>query len=68
MYMAKDEDLERAKVIILQIINRRVVVDNIELTNSAKEILEISYSIGGGYDASTIRQIAEVKVKEWYNL
>lgn len=66
--MAKNEDLERAKRIILLIINKRVIVDSIELNNAAKEILEISYSIGGGYDESTIRQIAEIKVKEWYKL
>lgn len=68
MYMATEADIARTKKIILELINRKVIFDSIELQKLAEEILNISYSIGGGYDEGTIRQIAQVKIKEMFNI
>jgi hypothetical protein len=68
MYMATKEDIERAKKIILDTINKKIILDSKELLELAEKVLNISYSIGGGYDESTIRQIAQVKIKEWFNI
>ena len=68
MYMATEEDIARTKKIILELIDRKVVFDSIELQKLTEEILNISYSIGGGYDEGTIRQIAQVKIKAMFNI
>ena len=68
MYESKPEEIQNAKNIILKIINKWIILDSIELSILAKEILGVSYSIGEGYNESTIRQIAEVKIEEKYGL
>ena len=66
--MATEADIARTKKIILELINRKVIFDSIELQKLAEEIINTSYSIGGGYDEGTIRQIAQVKIKEMFNI
>lgn len=68
MYMAKQDDVDRAKKIILDILDKRITLDSIELNELAEKLLNISYSLGGRYDEGTIRQIADVKIKEWFKL
>lgn len=68
MYMATQDDIERVKKIILDIINKRINMNETELQQMVEKIMNISYSIGGGYDEGTIRQLAQVKLREWYNL
>jgi hypothetical protein len=66
--MVTEENIKRTKQIILEIVNRKYIFDSIELHEFAEEILNISYSIGGGYDEGTIREIAQIKVKEIFNI
>ena len=68
MYMATEEDITRAKKIILELINKKIIVDSIELKELVLEILNISYSIGGGYDDGTLRQIAQIRIKELFKI
>ena len=58
MYQATDKDRALAR----QIIREEYAVRALEISDEAvekkvNEILNISYSIGGGYDQSTLRKI-----------
>ena len=68
MYDPEPEHIENAENIILKVINKRIVVDSLELNDMAKKVLNVVYSIGGDYSEATIRQVPGIKIKEWFNL
>ncbi len=68
MYDPKPEHIENAENIILKVINKRIVVDSLELNDMAKKVLNVVYSIGGDYSEATIRKVSGNKIKEWFNL
>lgn len=64
MYQATDKDRDLAKQIIKEEYKdiKQEVTDEV-LDSKVDEILNISYSIGGGYDQNTLRKITQSMLK-----
>lgn len=59
MYQANDKDRALARQIIREEFEvRELQISDESVEIKVNEILNISYSIGGGYDQSTLRKIA----------
>ena len=65
MYQATQEDKERSKKIISEEYQRyNLNISDNELDMKVMAVLNISYSIGGGYDENTIRKIIQSLIKK----
>lgn len=65
MYQATQEDKERSKKIISEEYQRyNLNISDNELDMKVMEVLNISCSIGGGYDENTIRKIIQSLIKK----
>jgi len=64
MYQATDKDRDLAKQIIREEYKeiKQELTDEV-LDSKVDEILNISYSIGGGYDQNTLRKITQSMLK-----
>ena len=64
MYKASKKDIELTKKIIKEEMEKNNVdMTNIDIEGVAIKVLDISYSIGGGYGEDTIRQITDSMIK-----
>ena len=67
MYQATEEDKKRTrKIISEEYRNSNLKMTDKELDEKAFDVLNISYSIGGGYDENTIRKIVQSLLKRDY--
>lgn len=64
MYQATQEDKERSKKIISEEFQKcNIHISDDELDEKVVEVLNISYSIGGGYGENTIRKLIQSLIK-----
>lgn len=64
MYKASKKDIELTKKIIKEEMEKNNVdMTNIDIEDVAIKVLDISYSIGGGYGEDTIRKITDSMIK-----
>lgn len=64
MYKAMKEDIERSKRIIEEEYEKcGKIINESELGKAAEDVLNTSYSIGGGYDEVTLRKIVQSLIK-----
>jgi hypothetical protein len=64
MYKATKEDIELSKRIIKEELNKcNKIISDDKCESIVTEVLNISYSIGGGYDEDTIRKIAQAYIR-----
>lgn len=64
MYQATDEEIALARKIIKEGGQAmKLQMSNEVIEEKANEILNISYSIGGGYDQNTLKKIAQSILK-----
>lgn len=64
MYKSTEEDKIRSKKIISEEFQKcNLNISDKELDEKVIEVLNISYSIGGGYDENTIRKLTKSLIK-----
>jgi hypothetical protein len=64
VYKASKKDMELTKKIIKEEMEKKNInMTNIDFEDVAIKVLDISYSIGGGYGENTIRQIIDSMIK-----
>lgn len=67
MYQATEEDKKRTrKIISEEYRNSNLNITDKELDEKVIDVLNIAYSIGGGYDENTIRKIVQSLIKRNY--
>lgn len=67
MYQATEEDKIRSKKIISEEFQKyNLNIPDKELDEKVIEVLNISYSIGGGYDENTIRKLTQSLIKRMW--
>ena len=64
MYKASKKEIEFTNKIIKEEMDKNNIdITNIDFDTVVMKILDISYSIGGGYEENTIRQIIDSMIK-----
>ena len=64
MYKATKADLDLSKRVIEEEFKKNgKIINESELDKTSEDVLNVSYSIGGGYDEITIRKIVQSLIK-----
>ena len=64
MYKASKKEIELTNKIIKEEMDKNNIdITNVDFDTVIMKILDISYSIGGGYEENTIRQIIDSMIK-----
>lgn len=68
MFMATQQDIERTKRIITEIVNRKLALDEVQLQSITEKLLNLAYSLGCSYSEASITELAKLHVENWLNI